>query len=119
MKPLDMKATAFAFLLCTAAAVSAQTRAPTPEEQAFARLPRDIQQMLSNMTPAQAMQAIAQTEQHSIALGNPQPGQDQFRSTLGALLASPNSTYVSGSAGATTFPPLSPLVAPPPPPFLR
>jgi len=118
MKQLDMKAPAFAVLLCTAAAVSAQTRAPTPEEQAFARLPLDIQQMLSNMTPAQAMQAIAQTGQHSIALGNPQPGQEQFRSTLGALLASP-STYVSGGAGATTFPPLSPLVAPPPPPFLR
>jgi len=114
-----MKCFAFAVLFLAATVASAQTRVPTPEEQAFARLPRDIQQMLANMTPAQAMQAIAQTGQHSIALGNPQPGQDQFRNTLGALLASPYSTYVSGSAGSTPYPPLSPLVPPPPPPFLR
>jgi hypothetical protein len=114
-----MKSFGSAVLFLAATVASAQTRVPTPEEQAFARLPLDIQQMLSDLTPAQAMQAIAQTGQHSIALGNPQPGPDQFRSTLGALLASPYSTYVSGSAGSTPYPPLSPLVAPPPPPFLR
>jgi len=114
-----MRRFALALLFFATAVVSAQTRVPTPEEQAFARLPLDIQQMLSNMTPAQAMQAVAQAGQHSIALGNPQPGQDQFRGTLSALLASPYSTYVSGSAGATPYPPLSPLVPPPPPPFLR
>jgi hypothetical protein len=65
------------------------------------------------------MQTIVQTGQHAIATGNPQPTPEQFRGTLGALLASPYSGYVSGSAGATSFPPLSPLVAPPPPPFLR
>jgi hypothetical protein len=74
--------------------------------------------MLSDLPPAQAMQAIAQAGQQSIALGNPRPTQEQFRGTLGVLLGSP-SGYVSASAGATSFPPLSPLVAPPPPPFLR
>jgi hypothetical protein len=92
---------------------------PTPEEVAFAQLPADIRQMLAHMSPAQAMQTIAQTGQHAIALGNPRPSHDQFRAALGALLASPYSTYTSASAGATSFPPLSPLVAPPPPPFLR
>ena len=92
---------------------------PTPEEVAFARLPADIQQMLAGMTAAQAMQTVAQAGQHAIALGMPRPSGDQFRTTLGALLNSPFSTYTSASAGTTSFPPLSPLVAPPPPPFLR
>jgi hypothetical protein len=92
---------------------------PTPEELAFARLPADIQQMLGGMTAAQAMQTVQQTEQHAIALGTPRPTPEQFRSHLRALLNSPYSTYTSASAGATSFPPLSPLVAPPPPPFLR
>jgi len=113
----------FIFLLLVSTAAQAQAPQavvlpPTPEQVAFARLPADIQRMLGGMTPAQAMQTIAQTGQQSIALGNPQPTQEQFRGTLGALL-SPSSGYVSASAGATSFPPLSPLVAPPPPPFLR
>jgi hypothetical protein len=114
--------TRFLFLLLISSAAYAQTPEapkPTPEELAFARLPADIRQMLSNMTPAQAMQTIAQAGQQSIALGNPRPTQEQFRTTLGALLGSSSSGYVSASAGATSFPPLSPLVAPPPPPFLR
>jgi hypothetical protein len=112
----------FLLLISTAAYAQApQTPAPppTPEEVAFARLPADIQQMLSNMTPAQAMQTIAQAGQQSIATGNPRPTLEQFRTTLGAVLGSSYSGYVSASAGATSFPPLSPLVAPPPPPFLR
>ena len=92
---------------------------PTAEELAFARLPADIRQRLAGYTPAQAMQIVAQTGQHAIATGNPQPSAEQFRSTLGAVLNSSYSNYVSASAGASSFPPLSPLVAPPPPPFLR
>jgi hypothetical protein len=108
-------------LLCLAIPGWAQSPAQqklTPEEQAFARLPADLRQMLSHMSPAQAMQTIALTGQHALATGNPQPSPEQFRNTLGAVLA-PYSNYVSASAGATSFPPLSPLVAPPPPPFLR
>ena len=92
---------------------------PTPEEVAYARLPADIRQRLAGFTPAQAMQIVAQTGQHAIALGSPQPTGEQFRSTLGAVLNSRYSTYTSASAGASSFPPLSPLVAPPPPPYLR
>jgi hypothetical protein len=94
---------------------------PTVEELAFARLPADIRQRLAGagLTPAQAMQTVAQTGQHAIATGNPHPSAEQFRSTLGAVLGAPYSTYTSASAGATSFPPLSPLVAPPPPPYLR
>jgi hypothetical protein len=111
-------------LLMSTAAYAQQAREapapkPTPEELAFAQLPADIRQMLAHMSPAQAMQTVAQAGQHAIALGNPRPTPEQLRSALGALLGSPYSTYTSASAGATSFPPLSPLVAPPPPPFLR
>ena len=92
---------------------------PTPEEVAFNRLPADVRQRLSHLPPAQAMQIVAQTGQHAIALGTPRPSAEQFRSTLGAVLSAPYSTYTSASAGQTSFPPLSPLVPPPPPPFLR
>ena len=108
-----------ALLAFAASGARAQTAAeapappPTPEQIAFARLPADIQEMLAGMTPAQAMQTVAQTGQHAIALGMPSPTHAQFRTTLGALLNSPYSTYTSASAGATSFPPLSPLVAAP------
>ena len=92
---------------------------PTPEELAFERLPVETRQMLRHLTPAQAMQTVAQAGQHAIALGNPNPSAEQLRGTLGAVLSGPNSAYTSASAGQTTFPPLSPLVPPPAPPFLR
>jgi hypothetical protein len=105
------------FLLSTAvhaqygAPAAAPAPQPTPEELAFARLPADIQQMLSGMPPAQALRMVEQANQQAIALGVPRPTPEQFRTTLGYLLG--GSTYVSASAGATTFPPLSPLVPPP------
>jgi hypothetical protein len=122
---MDTKMTRFflvSMLLSTSAAfaqaptVVYQTK-PTADEIAFARLPPDLRQMLGGMTAAQAMQTIAQTGQQAIALGVPAPSPEQFRTTLGAVLNA--STYISASAGMSTFPPLSPLVAPPPPPFLR
>ena len=108
-------------------ATTAAAQSPTdpaqklaPEEIAFARLPAEVRRMLAHLPAAQAMQTVAQTGQHAIALGNPYPTPEQFRGTLGAVLASPYSAgYTSASAGATSFPPLSPLVASPPPPFLR
>ena len=114
-----------AVLMSVATATYAQVVVPVPvpkptaEEIAFARLPPDLQQMLAGMSPAQAMQTVQQTHQHAIATGVPRPSPEQFRAQLGALLNSPYSTYTSASAGATSFPPLSPLVAPPPPAFLR
>lgn len=95
---------------------------PTAEELAFARLPADVRAILSDRTPAQAMQAVAQTNQQLIALGIPYPSPEQFGTTLRNVLnasaytsSSFASSVGSASAGATTFPPLSPLVAPPPP----
>jgi hypothetical protein len=93
------------------AAVTLPAPKPTPEEIAFAQLPADIQQMLPGMTPAQAMRMVDQARQQLIALGVPHPTREQFRTTLGAVLN--DTPYVSASAGATTFPPLSPLVPPP------
>ena len=92
-------------------------RQPTPEEVAFSQLPPDLQRQLAGLTPAQAMQTVAQAGQQAIALGTPQPTYEQFRGTLNAVMS--GSAYTSASAGASTFPPLSPLVPPPPPPFLR
>jgi hypothetical protein len=88
---------------------------PTAEELAFARLAPDIQAMLGHLTAARAMQTVRQTEQHLIALGMPNATGEQFRIVLRALLQPPMSSVGSASAGATSFPPLSPLVAPPPP----
>lgn len=110
-----------ALLLLISTAVQAQqpqapVPPPTPDQLAFARLPADIRQRLANLPASQAMQIVAQTGQHAIALGTPQPTPGQFRSTLDAVLGGPG--YVSASAGATSFPPLSPLVPPPPPQFL-
>jgi len=90
---------------------------PTAEELAFARLPADVRGMLAGLTPAQAMQAVIQADQHLIALGISSPSPDQFRTALRALTNSSSYSVGSASAGATTFPPLSPLVAPPPPPL--
>jgi hypothetical protein len=84
---------------------------PTPEELAFARLPADIQQMLAGLTPAKALQMVEQARQQLVALGVPNPSPEQFRTTLRYVLD--GATYVSASAGATPFPPLSPLVPPP------
>jgi|SRR5688500_2142492 hypothetical protein len=122
---------AFVFLLLAAPAAWAQTPLqpqpprPTAEELAFARLPADVRGMLSGLTPAQGVQAVGQANQHLIALGIPNPTPEQFRGTLRNLLGatsygSPSSSFSSvgsASAGATSFPPLSPLVAPPPPPL--
>lgn len=90
---------------------------PTAEELAFERLPADVRGILAGLTPAQAMQAVSQAEQHLIALGIPYPSPAQFRTALRALTSPPSYSVGSASAGETTFPPLSPLVAPPPPPL--
>ena len=99
---------------------------PTPAELAFARLPADIRALLSDRKPEEAMQAVGQTNQQLLALGIQYPTPQQFRITLQNVLGgssyssssfafSPNSSVGSASAGETTFPPLSPLVPPPPP----
>jgi hypothetical protein len=96
------------WLSCAAIAVPV-AHAQTPEEQAFARLPRDVQALLSGLPAREALQKYDYARQNLIALGTPNPGAERLRSQVEAVLA-PRSAVRSASAGATSFPPLSPLV---------
>lgn len=91
---------------------------PFPEEVAFARLAPELQSMLSHLPPAEALRQVQWAQQNLIATGNPNPSGAQLRRTLQSVLSS--DYYVeSASAGETSFPPLSPLAAPPPPLLVR
>jgi hypothetical protein len=89
-------------------------RAPTPDEVAFARLPPDIQSMLSGMPPREALLKVDLAQQELIALGSGYANPERLRAMLQKVLAPQSGGYtVAGaSAGTTSFPPLSPLVAP-------
>ena len=78
-------------------------------EEQFAKLPADIQAMLRHMPPDEALRKVAYARQNLIATGNAYASPDRLRSTLEVVLA-PNYAGRSASAGATSFPPLSPLV---------
>jgi len=85
---------------------------PTPDEMAFARLPQDLQQLLGNLPARVALQKLDYARQNLIATGNAGYSHDQLRGTLETVL-DPRYGYgaVRGvSAGAMSFPPLSPLV---------
>ncbi len=91
---------------------------PFPEEAAFARLAPELQSMLSHLPPAEALRQVQWAQQNLIATGNPNPSPTQMRRTLRSVLSA--DYYVeSASAGETSFPPLSPLAAPPPPLLAR
>jgi hypothetical protein len=85
-------------------------RNPSPEEQAFVRLPADIQSMLAGVPAAEALQKVEFAQQQLIALGVPYPSPEQRRAVLQRVLNPRYGVVESASAGATTFPPLSPLV---------
>jgi hypothetical protein len=93
---------------CTAAAQ--EVPPPTPDELAFARLPQDVQGMLSTLPPREALQKYDYARQNLIALGTPNPSPERLRSQIEAVLAPRHTAIQSWSAGATSFPPLSPLV---------
>ena len=97
-------------LLSGAAAAQDEQRVPTPDELAFASLPRDVQVMLSALPPRQALQKYDYARQNLVALGNPNPSPEQMRAQLEAVLAPRYIGVQSFSAGATSFPPMSPLV---------
>ena len=84
--------------------------AQTPEEQAFARLPRDIQGLLAQLPAREALQKYDYARQNLIALGTPNPSPERLRAQIEAVLAPRYHAIQSWSAGATSFPPLSPLV---------
>lgn len=105
-----------AFLLLPAHAQEAQR--PLPEEAEFARLAPELQAMLAHLPPAEALRQVQFARQNLIALGQPNPSREQLRRTVQAVIT-PGYGVESASAGETSLPPLSPLVAPPPPPFAR
>lgn len=95
-------------LLVFAGAAQAQA----PDEAAFARLPAEIQAVLRHLPPREALQKVTLARQNLIALGTPEPTAERLRSTLEAVLSPREAAVRSVSAGQSTFPPLSPLVAP-------
>ena len=89
-------------------------RTPTPDELAFARLPVEIRSLLAGMPPHEALLKVDLAQQHLIALGVVDTNPERVRAMLQTLLAPQSGGYsvASASAGATSFPPMSPLVAP-------
>jgi hypothetical protein len=85
-------------------------RPPTPDELAFAQLPQDVQSMLAGLPAREALQKYDYARQNLIALGSPNASPERLRAQIGAVLAPRYATIQSSSAGATSFPPLSPLV---------
>jgi hypothetical protein len=108
------------FLLLAACLVlpahAQQAQRPLPEEVAFARLAPELRSLLGHLSPGEALRQVEFARQNLIALGQPSPTREQMRLTVQTVL-SPGGGYVvqSASAGGTAIPPLSPLVAPPPP----
>ena len=99
-----------AVLLAGAAVAQEQQRVPTPDEIAFAQLPRDVQAQLAGLPPREALQKYDYARQNLIALGAPNPSPERLRAQIDAVLAPRYSAVQSFSAGTTSFPPLSPLV---------
>jgi hypothetical protein len=83
---------------------------PTPDEQAFARLPADLRGLLGNLPPRAALQKLDYARQNLVATGNPSPTHDQLRAGVETALDPRGAAVRSVSAGASSFPPLSPLV---------
>jgi hypothetical protein len=100
----------FTLFFAVAGIIQAQERQPTPDEIAFARLPRDLQGLLGHLPPRDALKKLDYARQNLIALGVPSPTPDQVRGAVEAALNPQYAAVRSVSAGTTSFPPLSPLV---------
>src|SRR5262245_37351248 len=99
------------YLLLALFLIAGPLQAQDPAEQAFAKLPLDLQALLRHLPPAVALQKVAYAQQNLIATGNPYPTPERLRDTVELIVAPPGYGAVrSVSAGATSFPPLSPLV---------
>lgn len=92
--------------------IAGAAQAQAPDEAAFARLPAEIQAVLRHLPPREALQKVTLARQNLIALGTPEPSTDRLRSTVEAVLSPRDVAVRSVSAGQSSFPPLSPLVAP-------
>jgi len=103
----------YALLLCflvTPLHAQEPQRTPTPDEVAFARLPQDLQVLLRGMPAREALQKLDFARQNLIALGSPEAAPERLRAQVEAVLSPRYAAVRSASAGAMTFPPLSPLV---------
>jgi hypothetical protein len=89
-------------------------RTPSPDEQAFAQLPLEIQSQLRGMPPREALLKVQLAQQHLLALGYTYPTSERLSAMVQNVLAPQSGGYsvTSISAGLTSFPPMSPLVAP-------
>jgi hypothetical protein len=89
-------------------------RTPSPDEQAFSKLPVEIQSLLGGMPPREALLKVQLAQQQLIALGNPHASPERLRAMLQNVLAPQSGGYTvaSFSAGSTSFPPMSPLASP-------
>lgn len=83
---------------------------PTREELAVAALPPQVRAALDGLPPKEALRAVELADQHLAALGVSAPSAEQVAEKVTRVRSG---GYVEASAGATSFPPLSPLVAPP------
>jgi hypothetical protein len=86
-------------------------REPTAEEQAVARLPGEIRSLVADLPPKEALRVVELADQQLIALGTPYAATERRAQMVARLRY--GGGYVAASAGQTSFPPLSPLVAPP------
>lgn len=86
-------------------------RAPTPEERALAALPADIRAAVAGLPPKDALRTVQLADQQLIALGTPYASAERRRDMVERVRY--GGGYVTASAGQTSFPPLSPLVAAP------
>lgn len=99
-----------AFFLAFSGLAQAQERQPTPDEIAFARLPRDLQTLLGHLPAREALKKLDYARQNLIAVGVPNPRPEQLRGAVEVALDPQYAAVRSMSAGTTSFPPLSPLV---------
>lgn len=90
--------------------VRLEARPLSAEERAYAELPPEIRSMLAGLSPREALQKVETARQQLIALGTPDAGIDRLRAVLQYVLSGQAYTVEGASAGATSFPPLSPLV---------
>lgn len=107
-----MRTTLLALLFAALSLPTLAQQRPSPDEAAFARLPADLQAMLKHLPPREALQKVEFARQNLIAVGVPNPTPEQLRATVARVLQPGYASVESASAGATSFPPLSPLVSP-------
>ncbi len=89
-------------------------RTPSPDERAFAQLPPEIQALLRDLPPREALLKVELAQQQLIALGNTYASPERLRAMVQNVLAPQSGGYTvaSFSAGTTSFPPMSPLASP-------